>query len=143
MTTPTPDTVLGYIPTPPSARLLGWRLIDHDAARGWVRVGFFAPPEFANPGGFVQGGMLSAMLDDTMAPAVLAASKGRLLPASIDLTVSFLAPAKLGALVCEARVVQLGKTIGFVEGSLWDSAETLVARGTSSVRLVERQRIAG
>jgi hypothetical protein len=28
----------GLVPASPSATLLGWRLIEHDAARGWVQL---------------------------------------------------------------------------------------------------------
>ena len=51
---------------PPSSRLLGWHLLDARPAEGWVRIGFDGKPEFRNPAGFIQGGILSAMLDDTM-----------------------------------------------------------------------------
>jgi acyl-coenzyme A thioesterase PaaI-like protein len=46
--------------------LLGWRLIDARPDEGWIRVGFSGKQEFCNAGGFVQGGILSAMLDGTM-----------------------------------------------------------------------------
>ena len=29
-----------FTPSPPCAQLLGWRLLDHDEARGWIKVGF-------------------------------------------------------------------------------------------------------
>ena len=68
---------------------------------------FTARPEFRNPAGFVQGGFLAAMLDDTMGPAVLMKSGGRVYTATIDLRVSYIAPAKIGSFVGEARVVQI------------------------------------
>jgi acyl-coenzyme A thioesterase PaaI-like protein len=39
-------------------------------------------------------------------------------------------------------VVQLGKTIAFLEASLTDSAGALVARATSTARLVPAKRLA-
>ena len=65
-------------------------------AEGWIRLGFEGKPEFCNPAGFIQGGMLSAMLDDTMGPAVFAMTQGRLYTTTISMTVNFLAPAKPG-----------------------------------------------
>lgn len=129
-------TALDRIPMPPSARLLGWRMIDHDAARGWVRIGFTGKTEFCNPAGFVQGGLLTAMLDDTMGPAVWIATDGQWFTASIDITISFLNPAKPGPLVAEATVIQRGKTIAFLQAELRDEAGTLLCRATSTARLV-------
>jgi hypothetical protein len=46
---------------------------------------------------------------------------------TFDVQVRFLAPARPGPIVREGCVVQLGKSIGFVEGSLRDVAGTLLA----------------
>ena len=66
------DMIEGRAPMPPVARLLGWTLLSIDPERGEIRVGFEAKPDFLNPAGTVQGGILSAMLDDTMGPAAVA-----------------------------------------------------------------------
>src|SRR6478609_2128324 len=58
-------------------------------------------------GGFVQGGILSAMLDATMSAAVFAMTHGKLYPPTISMTVNFLAPAQPGLITGEARVTQL------------------------------------
>ncbi len=135
-------TVFDRFPAPPCARLLGWKLLDYDAAKGWAKIGFEGRREFLNPAGFVQGGLLAAMLDDTMGPAVLLMTEGRFYTVTIGLNLSFLAPAKEGRLIGEGRVVQLGKTIAFLEGSLSDGEGTLVARATSQARLIPVERLA-
>jgi uncharacterized protein (TIGR00369 family) len=81
------------------------------------------------------------MLDDTMGPAILVKSDGTVFTPTIDLHVSFLAPARPGGFVGKGRVVQLGKTIAFVEGSLFDDQGTLVAKATASARVVPTSRI--
>ncbi|MBR0795591.1 PaaI family thioesterase [Bradyrhizobium jicamae] len=133
-------TALDNIPTPPCARLLGWRLVDARPQDGWIRIVFDGKQEFCNPAGFVQGGMLSSMLDDTMGPAVFVMTEGRLYTTTITMTVNFLAPAKPGPITGEASVTQLGKTIAFVEGRLTAADGTLLATATSSIRLVEAAR---
>ena len=107
-------TALDHFTAPPSSRLLGWHLLDARPKQGWVRIGFDGKPEFCNPAGFIQGGILSAMLDDTMGPAVFVMTEGRLYTATITITVNFLAPAKPGPIFGEADVTQLGKTVAFV-----------------------------
>jgi len=59
-------TALDRLEVPPCSRLLGWRLLDARPEQGWVRIGFDGKPEFCNPAGFIQGGILTAMLDDSM-----------------------------------------------------------------------------
>jgi len=95
-------TALDRLVPPPSSKLLGWHLLDARPADGWVRIGFDGKPEFCNPAGFVQGGMLSAMLDDTMGPAVFVMTEGRLYTATISMTVNFLSPARPGPITGEA-----------------------------------------
>ena len=95
-----------------------------------------ARQEFCNPAGFVQGGILSAMLDDTMGPAVFVMTDGKLYTATITMTVNFLAPAKPGPITGEAKVTQLGKTVAFVEGRL-------TAEDGSAARDRHDQRAAG
>ena len=100
------ETALDRFPTPPCAKTLGWRLIDADTETGWVRVGFEAAPEFCNAAGDVQGGFLAAMLDDTLGPTVVIRSDGTLVSSTINLNISYLARARPGPMVGEARVVQ-------------------------------------
>jgi uncharacterized protein (TIGR00369 family) len=67
---------------------------------------------------------------------VFAATDGALYTASIDINVSFLKPAKVGPLFGEGQVVQLGKTVAFLVARLMDETGALIARATSSARLV-------
>jgi uncharacterized protein (TIGR00369 family) len=129
-------TALDGLPTPPCAELLGWRVLDARPEEGWIRTGFLARPEFTNPAGFIQGGFLAAMLDDTMGPAVFVTSHGALYTATIEMSVSYLSPARPGPLFGEGRVVQLGKSVGFIEATLSDGAGVVIARATSSARLI-------
>jgi uncharacterized protein (TIGR00369 family) len=135
-----PMTALDHLPRPPCAELLGWSILDARPEDGWIRIGFTARREFLNPAGFIQGGILAAMLDDTMGPAVFAHTEGRLYTSTIDMNVSFLGPAKPGRLIGEGQVVKLGKTVGFIEARLMDEAGEVLARATSSARLVEASK---
>lgn len=130
-------TALDGFDAPPCSRLLGWHILDADADAGWVRIEFDGKAEFCNPAGFIQGGILTAMLDDTMGPAAFIKTRGLLYTATIGMTVNFLAPAKVGLIVGEARVVQIGKTIAFIEGKLTDAHGITLATATTSARLVK------
>jgi uncharacterized protein (TIGR00369 family) len=133
-------TALDDIEAPPSARLLGWRVLDAKPEEGWIRIGFDGRTAFCNPAGFIQGGILSAMLDDTMGPAVFVMTEGRLYTATVSMTVNFIAPAEPGPLVGEARVTQLGRTIAFMEGRLSRADGGLIATASANARLLESAR---
>jgi uncharacterized protein (TIGR00369 family) len=125
------------LPVPPYAQLLGWRPLDARPEQGWFKVAFDGKQEFCNRAGFVQGGFLSAMLDPAIATAAIVMSDGRLYTSTVSITVNFLAPAKPGPIIAEAKVTQLGKTIGFVEGKLLAQDGTLLATATASERVLE------
>ena len=121
---------------PPCAETLGWELLDADEITGSIRVAFDGKSVFCNPGGNIQGGFLAAMLDDTLGPTVLVKSGGSHYCATIDLNVSFLTPARPGRLIGIGRIVQMGKTVAFLEGELLDCEGHCVARATASARVV-------
>jgi uncharacterized protein (TIGR00369 family) len=133
--------VFARFSTPPCAETLGWHLRDADPEAGTIEVGFKGKPAFCNPAGFVQGGFLAAMLDDTMGPAVLVHSGGKLFTPTIELKVSFIAPARPGLLIGRGRIVHMGSSIAFLEASLFSPAEELLARASATARLVSTNRL--
>jgi uncharacterized protein (TIGR00369 family) len=61
----------------------------------------------------------------------------KIIPMTLDLNVSYLAPSRQGKLNCIAEVLQLGKSTAFMTSKLYQQG-TLVASATSTVRLVSR-----
>jgi len=121
---------------PNSLRMLGWKLLDWDPEAQQIKVGFETRKEFRNPGGVIQGGIIAAMIDDAFGPMCIMASGRTKRPLTLDLNVSYLAAGNHGKFTCEARIIRQGKSISFVEGELFDESGELVARATSTVRLV-------
>lgn len=135
-------TVFDTFARPPCAETLGWQLVEADAATGTVRVAMEGGPAFCNPSGNIQGGFVAAMLDDTLGPTVLVKSGGTHYCATIDLNVSYLAPARPGSFTGIGRIVQMGKTVAFLEGELFDADGCCVARATASARVVPTTDVA-
>jgi uncharacterized protein (TIGR00369 family) len=129
------DMVEGRRPPPPVARLLGWTLDSMDEERGTIRVEFTATADFLNPIGTVQGGILAAMLDDTMGPAAVILLGGSGFPQTLELKTSFVRPAYPGKLYAEASVRHRGRDILFLEGSLFTADGELVATATATARV--------
>jgi uncharacterized protein (TIGR00369 family) len=91
---------------------------DVDAEAGTLRTDYIGAPSFLNPAGGVQGGMLGAMLDDltaSLVDATLAPGEG---VATLNLNVSFLRPARPGALQGESVLVRRGRDICHVSATL-------------------------
>ena len=125
----------GRVPRPPAADLLGWELLAVDPDAGTIEVAFAATERFLNPTGVVQGGLLAAMLDDTLGPALVATlGPGQFAPTA-DLHVQFLRPARPGRLVGRGRVVQRGRQLAFLSGELRDDGGELVAVATATARI--------
>lgn len=136
------DVVEGRGELPPVARLLGFRLHSVDAEAMTIETAFHAGPELTNPAGDVQGGMLAAMLDDTLGPALVATlERGQWAPTT-DLHVQFLAPARPGPILGRGRVVRRGRRVAFLAGELDDAEGRTVATATATAS-IRRPRPAG
>jgi molybdopterin converting factor subunit 1 len=118
--------------------LLGMRPLS--AEPGHVRMEFTASEQFLNPAGVVQGGFITAMLDDTMGPAAVAQLGPGYFAPTLELKVSFLRPVGPGRLVADGRVVHMGRSVAFLEGSLADEEGNVVATATATARIVKLER---
>lgn len=129
------DVVEGRSAPPSAATLLGWELLDIDAEAGTSEIAFTATERFLNPVGAVQGGMLAAMLDDTLGPALAATlGPGQFAPTT-DLHVQFLRPAAPGRLIGRGRIVRRGRHVAFLAGELIDESGTLVATAMATAQI--------
>lgn len=143
-------------------RVAGWA-----PERRELRMEFEIGTDFCHTVDIVQGGFITAMLDASMAHAVLAheSPQGRAGPArpaeaiespgkagstrepqhhvrvsSIDITVSFLRPARAGRFTAVGSIVKSGRTIAFLKAELYNDKGDLVATATSSAHLTREHR---
>lgn len=123
--------------------MLGWTLLSIDRHARTVEVGFTAGPEFANPGGTIQGGFIAAMLDDAQGTALFGTSDGRHYAPTVDFHVTFVNPARPGSFIAKGSVVNLGRTIVLTEADLFDGPGRLIARGRFVGRLISGSSVEG
>jgi uncharacterized protein (TIGR00369 family) len=129
------DAVEGRAPLPAAAATLGWELVSVSPDEGTIEVAFTATEAFLNPAGFIQGGFLAAMLDDTLGPALVAGLEPGDFAPTTDLHVQFVRPARPGRLTGRGRVVRRGRDVGFLAGELLDADGTIVAVATATVQI--------
>lgn len=111
------------------------KLIEHDPDRMYSKLTFAPKPEMINFGGVLQGGFLSAMLDDAMGFNCFISLKKSNNQATIDLHTHYLKAVPLGPVTVEAWVTKAGKTVAFLEAKLFDNEGDLAVRATSSTKL--------
>ncbi|WP_158670147.1 PaaI family thioesterase [Bradyrhizobium guangdongense] len=125
----------GELPEAPITKLLGWKFLDFDAERQVIKVEMQARPEFVNPAGVIHGGMLAAMLDETLSPALAATlGPGEFAP-TLELKVDFVSRAKVGRIVGTGRIVSRGRSICFLEGQLHDEQGELLATASATSKI--------
>jgi len=133
--------VLTRRPLAPASQLLGFRVLDIDPEKGTARVGYTATEQFCNPLGVIQGGFLTAMVDEAMAVACVAMANFSIFIPTLELKVSFLRAGYPGELEAEGQVVRMGKSVAFLEGSLFDADGNLLLRASATGKVTRREKI--
>jgi uncharacterized protein (TIGR00369 family) len=113
--------------------------LDADAGRATVR--YLAAPHMCHSGGVVQGGFVAGWIDSAMAHAAMAATGFELAPMTLELKVSYFAPVGPGAVTAEGWIERKGQSTCFLEGRLTDAAGEILAKASSTVRLVPRTKV--
>lgn len=127
---PVPARLQALLEQTPVTHLLCQRIQQLDLQAGTIVVQYQATEQFLNPARQVQGGMISAMLDDVTAVLVTAMLEPGEFCATLSLNTAFLSSAQTGSLLGKARLERQGKTICNVCGELWQG-ERLVATATA------------
>ncbi|WP_321926430.1 PaaI family thioesterase [Burkholderia sp. BCC1998] len=109
------------------------RCIDDSYSR--LECDYIGTEEFRNPAGNLQGGMLSAMLDDLTAWLVTVGIDKSARCATLSLTTSFIRPAIPGQLQGRATMIRRGRIVCHVEGELWQEG-TLIATARAVCAIV-------
>lgn len=123
---------------PPAMNTLGGKIVAFDEGSGIVEMHFTAAPTLCHSGDIVQGGFLAGMLDAAMAHAVFGVLKEFVIVATLEIKVSYLEIARAGPIVARGWVRRMGKTISFLEAELYDSENTLLAKASSTARIIHR-----
>lgn len=105
------------------------------AVEGELAASFVVRREMTNPSGILHGGIMATMLDELMGFTVFLLDDESFF-ASINLTIDFLASARMGdEVIATTRVIRRGRRVVNVEGTLSRADGTLIARATSNLGL--------
>lgn len=88
-------------------------------------------PQYSSAGGRVHGGIIATLADCVMGRAMVTAT-GRLCR-TLDFNLNFVAGIfENNELIAEGNVIHAGKTVGLVEGTLFNNEGKLIAKSRAS-----------
>lgn len=116
------------------------RIVEMNPA-GRATLEYMAGAHMCHSGGVVQGGFVTGWIDAAMAHAAMAMAGPEVMPMSLELKVSFFAPARPGPVIAEGWVERRGRSTCFFEGHLRDTAGKVLAKATSTLLLADRGRV--
>lgn len=124
---PTLQTTLGQV-----------RVIADEPGRSAIE--YEVRPDMCHSGGVAQGGFVCGWIDSAMAHASISLLPD-MTPMSLELKVSYFAPARPGRVIAEGWIERRGRTTCFAEGRLVDPAGTVLAKASSTIRLIPRDAV--
>ena len=104
---------------------------------GWVTARWSPTPLACNPGGVVQAGVHSVLLDAAMNFAINAGLDGKdRTRATLEMKAETMLPANAGQpYAVRGDVVRMAKQVAFAEATVRDGAGTLISRSTGTFLL--------
>ena len=125
----------------PVAKLIGFEMSEIDSGRavGHMKAG----PRHSNPMGTMHGGILCDLADAAMGMAFATTLKARETFTTLELKINFLRPVWTASLRAEATVVTRGKKVGYVECTVKDERDRLVAKAVSTCLILRGRQGAG
>ena len=101
-------------------------VVAEAAEGGSARISFHAKDEHLNPAGTLHGGVLATLVDTAMGGAVRSATDEGDVPATSQLTVTYLRPGKPGELEVTAKVRTRGEHLTVCEADVEQDGRSLV-----------------
>ena len=126
---------------PPVAELIGFEVPE--AADGRAVVTLQAGPQHANPMGTMHGGILCDIADAAMGIAFASTLGVGESFTTVELKINFFRPVWQAALRAEGRVIQRGRTVGYVECDVTDETGKLVAKSNATCLVLRGEQAAG
>jgi uncharacterized protein (TIGR00369 family) len=125
----------------PVARLIGFEA--KEIGNGRATVVLAAGPRHANPMGTLHGLILCDTADAAMGMAFASTLAQEESFTTVELKMNFFRPVWQAELRAEGTVVQRGHTVGYVECSIIDEQNRLVARAASTCMVLRGRQAVG
>lgn len=120
---------------PHASRLLGFRLLDFSIEERWLEAEFKPTQQLANLRGSVQGGIVTAMLDEVMSLAVLVAERFTCGVPTLEIKTSFYNPLPLQPCRARGQAMRIGGRVAFMEGTIWTPDGEIAAKSSATCQV--------
>lgn len=120
---------------PAVTKHLGLELTRVDTETNDMEAEFTVRPEFRNPNGSCQGGIVSAFLDEIMSLSLFVAGRMKSGVPTLEMKTTYLRPLMTDRARCVGRTVRQGRSVGFTEGQLFDENGKLCATATATAAI--------
>lgn len=124
---PTLQTALGQV-----------RIVSSEAGR--TTIEYQVAPHMCHSGGVAQGGFVCGWIDAAMAHASISLLP-EMTPMSLEMKVTYFAPARPGLVTAEGWIERAGRATCFAEGRLLDPYGAVLAKASSTIRLIPRAAV--
>jgi len=123
------------------AHLIGFEASD--IADGRATVTLTAGPQHANPMGTLHGGILCDIADAAMGIAFASTLAPEESFTTVEMKINFFRPVWQARLRAQGTVVQRGRTIGYMECTITDEGNRMIAKATSTCMVLRGEKAAG
>jgi acyl-CoA thioesterase len=139
------EGILAFAEQFPFFRLIGLEILDLEPMWSKARLRFRS--DLTQPVGIMHGGVIASLVDSGIAHALLLTDRFQELRdeggalVSVDLRIKYLRPVSDGEIVCESKVLRLGRQIKHAESIETNSEGKEVARGDATYMAVTKARL--
>src|SRR6266704_1842700 len=126
---------------PPIAELIGFNVVE--IRDGIALVTLEAGPQHANPMGTLHGGILCDIGDAAMGLAFASTLSAEESFTTVELKINFFRPVWKAQLKAEGKVIQRGRTVGYVESTITDENDRLIAKLNSTCLVLQGKKAEG
>jgi len=121
----------------PIISYLGMEIVRYEPGNVILRLPY--KPEFHQGAGRIAGGIIAALIDESMAHAVLTSIDENSVTATIEMNVRYLKAITEGAIESHASIVRQGSTIITTAANIFDERGTMIAQGGGSFWVGQRR----
>jgi len=140
------QALLAYFRHFPFSQLMGMEIVELEPGR--ARISMSWREDLCQPAGILHGGAIASLVDTSIAHSILLTPEhrairdehgGRLV--SVDLRIKYLRPVSSGLVLCDARVVRMGRQIIHADAVVTAPDGKEVALGDSIYMMVKGKQL--
>ena len=112
------------------------KILKIDPLKGEAIVEYKARKNMCHSGNIVQGGFITGWLDAVMALSCMSKVGINTLVLSLEIKTTFIKKVLPETILVTGKVIKSGKSIAFLEGTIFDKKNNILAKANQTVKLI-------